>query len=796
MQTRAPQLLLLLVGLPLLTSAQQEIYVQSLHRTSAFSSAIRIGTSSRQTGIIAVASIERSIKLYDAATLTEQGSLTGLDQPVTAFTLSRDGSLLFLAKADGSVASWRVHDRSYGKEFNAHATGILALAELPSGLLASAAIDRTVKALDPAGGRILSSITIQKDDIVTLAGHPSGKMVIIGTAGGWVRTLAVPQLEEGKRFDARGKITALALHPDGNSVAVGGLDGSVRLWNLEASTLQAAVADRKGPITALTFDPRGRWLVAASADSTLNIFDARSGAKVKSIAENDAYFTVASFVGEEVLLAGTSKGVLETWRVLEAPPDTDPPAIALTKPPASQDGIRVSREMYEIQGTVRDRSGIQGISIDRGVGGIEVTDAAPPDSVQGWVTKLFRVTVRLDSIGINTFELRALDAFGNIARRTVRITRLSSDQVVEVISPANNFETDKTSVQLQFKAWCVVASYKAHVNLIEMVNRSDIREKREGDVFTEEIPLVIGYNQIELTATSATGEKFSKTLGVNRKLFGAISAGPGAKLAPKERGPGPQRWAVVVGISEYTHRGIPALKYAESDAQAFAEFLKKPEGGGFEPDHMRILLNNDATLENLKEALIDFLSHAIDKDLVIIFFAGHGAPDPARPMNLYLLTHDADPSRLGTTAFPMWDIQTVLARHITAKKIVVFSDACHSGGISADFAARGVNVTESNLINQYLADLARTKDGIVVFTASAAGEVSQEIPELAHGVFTYYLLEGMKGQADLNNDYTVTINELMQYVEEQVKRRTKGAQNPTRSQTAYDKDLTISLIAH
>jgi len=165
-------------------------------------------------------------------------------------------------------------------------------------------------------------------------------------------------------------------------------------------------------------------------------------------------------------------------------------------------------------------------------------------------------------------------------------------------------------------------------------------------------------------------------------------------------------------------------------------------------------------------------------------------------MNLYLLTHDADPSRLGTTAFPMWDIQTVLARHITAKKIVVFSDACHSGGISADFAARGVNVTESNLINQYLADLARTKDGIVVFTASAAGEVSQEIPELAHGVFTYYLLEGMKGQADLNNDYTVTINELMQYVEEQVKRRTKGAQNPTRSQTAYDKDLTISLIAH
>jgi uncharacterized caspase-like protein len=113
-----------------------------------------------------------------------------------------------------------------------------------------------------------------------------------------------------------------------------------------------------------------------------------------------------------------------------------------------------------------------------------------------------------------------------------------------------------------------------------------------------------------------------------------------------------------------------------------------------------------------------------------------------------------------------------------------------------DFAARGVNPTQSNLINQYLGDLARSKEGIAIFTASAAGEVSQEYPELGHGVFTYYLLEGMKGEADLNNDYTVTINELMQYVEDQVKRKTKGAQNPTRSQTMFDKDLTISKIAH
>ena len=57
--------------------------------------------------------------------------------------------------------------------------------------------------------------------------------------------------------------------------------------------------------------------------------------------------------------------------------------------------------------------------------------------------------------------------------------------------------------------------------------------------------------------------------------------------------------------------------------------------------------------------------------------------------------------------------------------------------------------SEPNLVNQYLTDLSKTKEGIIVFTASAAGEVSQEFPDMGHGVFTYYMLEGLEGKADL-----------------------------------------------
>jgi len=160
------------------------------------------------------------------------------------------------------------------------------------------------------------------------------------------------------------------------------------------------------------------------------------------------------------------------------------------------------------------------------------------------------------------------------------------------------------------------------------------------------------------------------------------------------------------------------------------------------------------------------------------------------------LTYDSNPNILGTTAFPMWELPTVLEKVIAAKKVVVFSDACHSGGITTDLAStRGLSLTKSNPVNQYLINLNRAKEGFVVFTASDQNEVSQESPEFRHGVFTYYLLDGLKGAADTNNDRLVTINELMTYVEIQVKRYTKGAQNPVRSQTRYDKNLPMSILS-
>jgi hypothetical protein len=541
-------------------------------------------------------------------------------------------------------------------------------------------------------------------------------------------------------------------------------------------------------------------MVSTSTDGIIKFYDLVLLSDIKTVAERDGYATYAAFLNDETLLTGTSTGQLKCWRVAVAPPDTTNPGIVMEQPVSGMVTGKAFAREYELRGLVYDDVDLKEVTVNSipvALKAISTGDTAQiPAGMKA--IKRFSTIFKLDSVGSNPFEIKVSDKANHSVNFSGEIQRLSKNQAVEIISPFNNSEVVEVSLPLKFHAWFDVATYSISNNMIDIVNEQVPNLKAAGDEISENVSLFLGYNQIQLSVTSKSGDKYSKTLSLNRVLSSSPGAPPPISSGVKKDRPasGPQSWAVIVGVSEYKNPGIPSLKYADKDAEALAEFLRRPEGGGYDSDHMRVLLNQDATLANVKDALINFLNQAIDMDLVFIYFAGHGAPEPARPQNIYLLTQDSDPNALGTTAFPMWDIQTVLARYINAKRVIVFSDACHSGNISVNFATRGVGVTEQNLVNQYLTDLSKSKQGVVVFTASASGEVSQEFPEMNHGVFTYYLLEGLEGKADYNNDYTVTINELMQYVEEQVKRKTRGAQNPTRSQTDYDKEMTISLIPH
>ncbi len=256
-------------------------------------------------------------------------------------------------------------------------------------------------------------------------------------------------------------------------------------------------------------------------------------------------------------------------------------------------------------------------------------------------------------------------------------------------------------------------------------------------------------------------------------------------IAPSPQGPTiSQRWAVIIGVSDYEDSSIPSLRYATADAQAFYNWLTSPDGGRYPPSRVKLMVNEQATGRHIKEALFVWLKQAIQEDMVIIFFAGHGSPDsPDSPENLFLLPYDAQYDNIAATAFPMWDIETALKRFIKAKKVVVIADACHSGGVgqSFDVARRANRAIKINPIGSGFENLSMIGDGVAVISASGDKQFSQESEKWGggHGVFTYFLLQGLKGDADYNKDKQITLGELIPFLSEQVRRATMNAQSPT-----------------
>lgn len=259
-----------------------------------------------------------------------------------------------------------------------------------------------------------------------------------------------------------------------------------------------------------------------------------------------------------------------------------------------------------------------------------------------------------------------------------------------------------------------------------------------------------------------------------------------------------RKFALVIGVSKYKYhdRGLSDLNYADADARAIRDFLRRREGGGFAPDDILYLENEQATNDGVRAALARFLPRAKRDDLIFLFIAGHGAPDPFAPQNLYLLFNDTKVADMPHTALSMTELQEFLDHSVRAERVIVFVDACHSAGLSGVnlVTQRGLEQVENNVFNLYAAKLFR-EVGRAVMTSSDVNEISQESPNWGggHGVFTWSLLEGLRGNADLNTDQVVTAGELFDFVSNRVRMETNFRQNP-RALPGLNKDFTLAVV--
>jgi len=261
------------------------------------------------------------------------------------------------------------------------------------------------------------------------------------------------------------------------------------------------------------------------------------------------------------------------------------------------------------------------------------------------------------------------------------------------------------------------------------------------------------------------------------------------------------RWAVIIGVSDYANMSL-SLQYADDDARALYHLIQTPSAGGFSEENILLLTNEEATTANVTRALRSFLKRPAREDIVFIYFAGHGAPDPDRPDNLYLLTHDTDPSDIAGTALPMRELQLSITENLLAERVVVMADACHSAGVTL---GRRSAFDPAEIVNSYLTRVADSKPGMALLTSAEANQTAREGAEWGdddypgHGVFTYYVLEAMKGRADGHpngvRDGVVTVGEVFEFVRDGVRQATDDQQHPSIGSGVYDRGLPMAITA-
>ena len=225
--------------------------------------------------------------------------------------------------------------------------------------------------------------------------------------------------------------------------------------------------------------------------------------------------------------------------------------------------------------------------------------------------------------------------------------------------------------------------------------------------------------------------------------------------------------AVVIGISEFEH--LPKadwLEFAHADAQAFEQFIRSPRGRDFK--NVSLLLNQEATSAAVRNRLGTKLIRDVkNEDTVYIFLATHGMVEKDVPKAGYLLATDSDREDLFTTALSMEDLTKIIqVRLQKARRIFLFADACRAGKLGQ---------TQGNIAGAF-SEVGKQRGGLL---ASRSNEFSREGKLFGggHGVFTYYLLRGLMGEADKKKDNIVTFGELLDYVGDQVKAATDDQQH-------------------
>ena len=225
--------------------------------------------------------------------------------------------------------------------------------------------------------------------------------------------------------------------------------------------------------------------------------------------------------------------------------------------------------------------------------------------------------------------------------------------------------------------------------------------------------------------------------------------------------PNPNAYAVIIGIEQYRQK-LPAADFAVHDAQMMAQYLIKVLG--YPAENVTVLLNDKATRSDFDKYLGRWLQNNVEKGgTVFVYYSGHGAPNP-NTGDAYLVPYDGDPSFIDDTGYSLQRLYEQLGK-LPAGEVIVALDSCFSGAGGRSVLAKGARPLVMHVQSRFV-----LPEKVTVVAAAAGNQISSTYQEKSHGLFTYFLLKGIKEANVIKPDGSIAFGDLFTFMKPRIER--------------------------
>jgi len=585
----------------------------------------------------------------------------------------------------------------------------------------------------------------------------------IGAIQNEIREAVRPQLQIS---NLAGAITGLALSADGVTLAIVLRDHSVRVWDLKNGVQQARydAPDAITPTSLATMglDNDAQLASAGSSGERLRITDTQSGQTLDvAVAPGSARYFVIDRPFRR-LITGGSDGIVRVRNL-----DTGELLVQII---STLSGWTAFDAQGRFDGTI---TGIDDVKWLASQLKLPIDNFSQPYYEPGLVARYVRAP--------STFLAAAPGAvFGGIAlppKAAVSVQAVGNSVVVTIVAQDQGGGIGAISLFQNGK-------------LVSLQRQTDEHKETQNGVLsmirTYRMPLAAGVNHFEAVATSL---KQIEGEHATAEVSGAVVAAPAHTptttpgIAPSAADAAglPTLHILTVGINKYKDARLN-LDYGVSDATAILQSLQATKGV-FGKVVSKRLIDQGATHAAIIRALDDY-EKAPANDVLVIYLAGHGE---IVGDDWYFLPHDFVFSVEGikTTGISAATWRDLLSR-VGPQRVMVLIDSCKSGG-SIDTLATAID-------RRLLRSLGRDA-GVAILAGARHDQSAKEFPQLHHGAFTYVLLQGIDGKADVQHTGQVKTNELLTYSTSELPLLTQKLINQMQVPVAYSRGENF-LVHH